>query len=82
MLNHTNTNQETQKKCIWRYATLKTCTELLESGEENNWIYYFSMNATEEWLRYIENQTLRQRYNINDNDKDDSQESTKDSNDV
>lgn len=40
------------------------------------------MNATEEWLRYIENQTLRQRYNINDNDKDDSQESTKDSNDV
>ena len=48
------------------------------SGEENR-CYYFSMNATEEWLRYIESRAIMQEYGITGY-TDDKEEETKEEN--
>jgi len=42
------------------------------------------MNATEEWLRYIENRSIMQTYGVKgyQNDSDDSDDSTKESEEV
>lgn len=49
-----------------------------ESGEGSS-CYYFSMNATEEWLRYIESKAIMQEYGITGY-TDDKEEETKEEN--
>jgi hypothetical protein len=57
------------------------------SGEEKRY-YYFNMNATEEWLRYIESRAIMQEYDIkgyseNTKKKEElEEENTKDQDDV
>ena len=40
------------------------------------------MNATEEWLRYIENRAIMQEYDIKGYSKEKDEENTKDDEDV